>query len=282
MTWRTLTRTAGALLLTVTGRSLAAQDQIPWQSGPVEGSLGSQSKVQVGGGCQFADKDGTKAFLTLTQNPVGGSERGTVLCTIVREGADSSYWFAVFDYDASGYIKDDERSSLDADAILTSLKEGNEAGNEERKRRGWERLDLVGWEKAPYYDPATNLLTWATRVRAESDGESINHSVRLLGRAGVMKVDLVTSPEDYNAALDSFNELIASHDFNAGFRYAEWRDGDKVAQYGLTALVAGGAGVLALKSGFFGKFLKLIIAGVVALGAGLKRLFRKKPTESAS
>ena len=56
--------------------------------------------------------------------------------------------------------------------------------------------------------------------------------------------------------------------------------GDKIAEYGLTALVVGGAGAAAAKAGLLKglwKFLlagwKLVIAAIVGLGALLKRIF---------
>jgi uncharacterized membrane-anchored protein len=266
----------GFLLPSLAVAQEAQGPQVPWMFGPIQGTLGVIGQVQVGEGCGFADSDGTKTFLTLTQNPTSGSEKGTVLCQVVRSAADTTQWFAVFEYDEIGYVKDAEKEELDADKILKSLKEGNEAGNEMRRERGWETLDLVGWEKPPYYDPATNNLTWATRVRAAGGDESINHSVRLLGRGGVMKVDLVVAPDAYAQAIPAFDGLIASHEFNAGLKYSEWREGDKVAAYGLTALVAGGAGALALKSGLLGKFWKAIVLAGAALVAGVKKLFGKK------
>ena len=64
----------------------------------------------------------------------------------------------------------------------------------------------------------------------------LNHSVRLLGRGGVMSVDLVVSPEHYQRALPAFNGVIGKFEYQTGHTYAEWREGDKVAKYGLTAL----------------------------------------------
>lgn len=68
--------------------------------------------------------------------------------------------------------------------------------------------------------------------------------------------------------------------FNQGETYAEFRQGDKVATYGLVGLVAGGAAFAAGKAGLFAKlgvvfakFYKFIIAGVLALFVGIKKLF---------
>ena len=59
------------------------------------------------------------------------------------------------------------------------------------------------------------------------------------------------------SAVPDFDKLLAGFEFATGNRYAEWVKGDKVAAYGLTALVAGGVGAAAVKSGALGKLWKL-------------------------
>ena len=256
-------------------------NSIAWADGPREGSLGSVAKLSVPDGCRFTEAKGAKSFLELTENPTSGDEVGVLLCSTAPEGnpAEAQSWFVVYEYDESGYVKDDEKATLDADKILGTLRAGNEAGNRERRRRGWSELTLDGWIRPPYYDESTHNLTWATRVIAEGD-TGANHSVRLLGRGGVMKVDLVTDPEALDLVLPAFDSVIATTAFSPGNTYAEWRAGDKVAAYGLTALVAGGA---AAKLGLFGKLWKVILASgkaiivaIVAAFAWLRSLFRRK------
>ncbi len=155
-----------------------AFDKIPWEPGPILGDLGQEAQVAVPDNCLFTGGDGTRQFMELTENPTSGAERGTVLCRILdAAGETKSTWFAVFEFDDSGYVKDDEKESLDADAILASLKEGNEHGNRERKKRGWDAIYLDGWQRAPHYDEKTSNLTWATRLHGEEGGQTLNHSV---------------------------------------------------------------------------------------------------------
>lgn len=259
---------------------------IAWEKGPTDAKLGDEATLSVPAGCRFTAADGAKKFMEVTENPPDGSETGVIFC---RDPADTaSSFFVVFSWDASGYVKDTEGKSLDADKILKSLQEGNDQANDERRSRGWETVDIVGWDRAPFYDPATNNLTWATIAQTPAGQRSINHSVRLLGRGGVMRVDLVMDPEQKASALPLFSSVIASHRFVPGHRYSEWRPGDKVAEYGLTALIAGGAGAAALKLGLFGKLWKLIVAAfaalwkliaiaVAAVSTRLKAIFRRKP-----
>jgi uncharacterized membrane-anchored protein len=261
-------------------------DRIAWANGPVKGQLNDVAQVSAPAGCRFTDAKGAKDFMVLTENPPTGREAGVVLCK--GDGGENDFWFVVFEYDASGYVKDDEKTKLNAKKILSTIQEGTEAGNGERRRRGWEEIEVTGWQAAPFYDDATHNLTWATRLRAKGGTEeTVNHSVRLLGRGGVMNVDLVASKEQYAKVLDTFSELLSTYEYVPGSRYAEWRAGDKVAEYGLTALVAGGAGAAAMKLGLFGKLWKFILGIVLALkkllivavagvAAFMKKLFGKK------
>jgi uncharacterized membrane-anchored protein len=280
---------AGLLVWVLAALPLAAQETpttdpfeaIPWQLGGT-GDLGSESRVQVPDDCRFTGATGTRQFLELTQNPTAGNERGTVICGLTADG-NGIPWFVIFSYGDIGHVKDDERDKLNADDILESLRAGNAEGNKTRESRGWEPLSIDGWERPPYYDEKTNNLTWATIVSTPTEGSSINHSVRLLGREGVMNVDLVTSREHFAAVLPTFDQMVTGFGFKSGHTYGEWREGDKLAEYGLTALVAGGAGVLAVKSGILAKFWKLIVAGAVAVAAFFKKLFGKqKPADTPS
>ena len=258
-------------LATIPTVAAAQADQIPWTKGPITGVLGEAS-IDVPAGCLFTGRNGVKTFLTVTENPVSGNERGVVMC---QSEDKAEPWFVLFSYDESGYVKDDEGSHLDADAILGAIRRGTEAGNRVRERRGWGTLTVEGWTTKPFYDQSTNNLTWAISARDNTGGRTVNHSVRLLGRGGVMHADLVTTPQQLVALVPTFNSMITGFHYRPGLNYAEWRPGDKVAAYGLTALVAGGAGVALAKSGLLLKFWKLIVAGVAAGIAALKRMWGK-------
>lgn len=258
----------------------AILNEIGAKNGPMLGSLGPMAEIDVPEGFLFCDATGTRKYLELNQNPTDGSELG-MLMPDPRNGDGA--WFVCFAFADAGHIEDKDHD-LDADDLLDTLKQGNEHGNEERKRRGWDTLELVGWEKAPFYESKTNNLTWATRYKS-GDHEGVNWSTRLLGRRGYMNVDLVISPEELATALPRFESLMSGFRYREGHRYAEFRAGDKVAEYGLAALVAGGAGVVAAKTGLLAKFWKLIVAGIVALSAAIKGVWRKlrgAPSETSS
>ncbi|MBK7874209.1 MAG: DUF2167 domain-containing protein [Planctomycetes bacterium] len=245
------------------------------RTGPLTADLGGFAELTVPEGIVFVDGAGTKMFLERTQNFPSGEEVGLVLGT-----GGSEVWWAIFRFEETGYVEDAEKDELDADALLESIQTSNAEGNEERKRRGWDTVDVVGWEKAPFYDEKTNNLTWALRTRS-SDGDGVNWDVRLLGRRGVMKARLICGVDALPTILPGFDALVGTFQYKQGHKYAEFQKGDKIAEYGLGALVLGGAGVAAFKLGFFSKFWKVIAVGLVAVGAFLKnmwgRLFGGKP-----
>lgn len=237
---------------------------LDWVVGPTTAKLGNMAEFEVPEGFQFVGKPGAGKFMELMQNPSDGSELGVLLNS-------ESHWFVVFDFSNMGYVKDTDRD-LDADGMIASIREGTEASNKVRQERGWSEVHVVGWHQAPFYDPATNNLTWSI-TGSSDDGESINHSTRLLGRRGVMNANLVAAPEEIDEAVAAFDGVLEGFEFTAGNKYSEFTRGDKIAEYGLAGLIVGGAGVALVKTGLLQKFAKLIVVGVVALLGAIKKFF---------
>lgn len=241
---------------------------LAWQAGPLAAAIGNLAEIDLSSAFVFLDAAGTRQFLELTENPVSGNELAVVMPT--SETAD---WFLLFEFHDIGYVPDEEQDDLDAKAMIDSIRAGTEASNEERRRRGWQEMSILGWQEEPHYDSRTNNLSWA--VIGESGGyQNINRIVKLLGRSGVMTVTLVASPDELALAMDETDELLSGFRYQPGSTYAEYIPGqDKLAEYGLTALVVGGAGAALVKSGLLARLWKPIALGLVALGAGIKRIF---------
>ena len=199
---------------------------------------------------------------------------------ILEPTGDDERWTIVFSYEDSGHVPDDEKGKLDAEAILQSIREGTEEANNYRRSKGWEPIEVVGWKSPPAYEDETHHLIWALRNRS-AGGEGINYNTRILGRTGVMSANLVVGNEDFDTAVAHGQAAPRRLQFLSGSKYAEWRPGDKVAQYGLTGLITGGMVVAAAKTGLLAKlgvliakFAKVIIIGVLALGAAIAKFFR--------
>jgi len=250
------------------------QPKIDWTDGPVKVRLGDIAELNLPAGYRFTGKEGTVKFLELTGNPPGGSELGTIVPVSSTDDKDSEFWFVIFEFHDVGYVKDTDHDKLDADALLKTIREGTEEANKEREKHGWIPYHVKSWYKPPYYDTATKNLTWATTGYSTLQGkqeDSVNYSVRLLGRRGTMNAELVLEPNLVNTVLPKFDTLLAGYSYLPGSSYSDFRAGDKVAEYGLAALIGGGATAVALKTGLLAKFWKLIVAGFAAIAAFLKR-----------
>lgn len=257
------------LLLSIAGHGQTPNlKDIKWQEGPSIGNLSNKAEVRIPAGYVFAGANDTRVIMEELKNPTSGNEMGF----IAPAGED---WFVVFEFDDVGYIRDDEKDSLDADAMLESIKKGTEAGNKERQRRGWPIMTILGWEQKPRYNETTHNLEWA--IRGESQGQLvINYNTRLLGRGGVMRVTLVTDPTTLSPTLPKFKNVLAGFDFKQGQKYAEFRQGDKVAKYGLAALIVGGAAAVATKTGMFKWIWKVLVVAFIAIAVFFKKLFSRK------
>ena len=246
---------------------------IPWISGPNTGELAEWATLTVPAGFSFTGQNGASRVMELTGNLPSGTEVGVII-------PDSSSWFVVFSFDACGYVADDEKADLDANEMLKSMKEHSIESNKERVRRGMDELFIVGWKLPPYYDSSTHNLQWAFTVRDTSNLLSVNFNTRLLGRDGVMEVMLAADPDSLDVIKPVLASLLSGFSFKTGRAYSEFRDGDKMAEYGLTALVVGGGAAVAAKSGLFKYLWKLIIVVVAGGSAFVKKLFSRRRDET--
>lgn len=98
-------------------------------------------------------------------------------------------------------------------------------------------------------------------------------------------MNMITSASQIGADKASAQTLLNNLEFNEGKRYADFNPAtDKVAEYGLAALIAGVAakklGFFAIIAAFLAKFAKLAIAGVIGLGMAARKFFSKKEEDA--
>jgi len=231
-----------------------------------DADIGGMAKIHVPQGYRVAGSDDTQKLMELYGNIVSGAELAYI-------SPDDMSWFALFEFDPVGYVKDDEKDKLNADEILKQLKEGQKAANEQLTQRGQPTLEVLGWKKPPFYNPATNNLEWAIRLRSSAGGEVLNYKTKILGRHGVMDVVLVCDDSQIDGVLPIYQNLLTGYSFKKENSYASFVKGDKVAEYGLTGLIVGGGLLAAAKSGLLTKLFKPLIVAVVAVGAFIKKIF---------
>lgn len=249
---------------------------------------GGQARVVVAEGFAYLNAADTAKLLTeIWGNPPGSGEG--VLGAIVPKGVSvlaPESWAAIITYDNDGHVSDEDASSINYDDLLKEMQDGVAESNEERTKQGYDAISLVGWAQKPTYDAQGHKLHWAKHLQFGKDAHTLNYAIRALGRTGVLQVNVVadmTRLDDVNAKVPQLLNMVS---FNEGNRYADFKEGDPVAAYGIAALVAGG---IAAKAGLFKGLLALLAAswkfiaiGFVALGGFIYRLFggRKQEPEA--
>jgi uncharacterized membrane-anchored protein len=220
--------------------------------------------------------------LAVWGNPPDAATLGMIVpaSTSVRgEGG----WAVVVTYDKDGHVKDDDADKIDYDDLLKEMQSSIADGNAERKKQGYEGLVLKGWAERPSYDKASHKMYWAKQIHFDdSPQDTLNYNVRVLGREGVLVLNAVADAGQIGQVKQDMRIVTGFTEFTPGNRYTDFDSKtDKVAEYGLAALVAGG---VAAKLGLFGKlfalllaFKKIIFVAVAALGATFFKRFKDKP-----
>ncbi|WP_248918675.1 DUF2167 domain-containing protein [Pseudomonas entomophila] len=214
-------------------------------------------------------------------NPPGFKTLGMIIPTAVNPLADNG-WGVIISYKNDGHISDDDAAKIDYADLLEQMKADDEEDNKERRKEGYAGLTLLGWAEPPSYDQATHKMYWARELKAEdADQTTLNYSIRVLGREGVLELNAVAAMADLQTIKQETPKILAFTNFTDGNRYADYdAKTDKLAPYGLAALVAGG---IAAKAGLFAKigvallaFKKFIILGLVAIAGFFGKLFKRK------
>ena len=138
--------------------------------GPSDVKLSSHATLKLPQGYVYIPPKEATRLLQAMGNRVGDGVLGMVFPSSEKQ----EQWFVVMQFDAAGYIKDDDAKDWKADELLDSLKAGTEEANADRRARGISEMEVIGWVEKPHYEFATHQLVWAmsTRQRGAADSAS--------------------------------------------------------------------------------------------------------------
>jgi uncharacterized membrane-anchored protein len=245
---------------------------------------GAGATLHLGTKYYFLGADDAKRVLTEAWgNPPG--EVSDVLGLVMPAGSNvfDNIWGAVITFKDSGYVTDDDANSADYDKILTDMRSGEADNNAERVKAGYKAMHLVGWAQPPSYDKANHSLIWARDLKIDgSPVDTLNYDVRVLGRKGVLSMNMLWDMGHLDAVHSAAQEFGKTATFATGQTYADYNSStDKSAGYGLAGLVAGGVaivaakklGLLAILLPFLKKGFILLLVAFAAAWRWVKRLF---------
>ena len=250
---------------------------LKYQTGEIQ-LPAAKAKISLKDGFQYLDRAGAKTLLVdIWHNPPQAAAQviGVIVPKEFHPLGDVS-WAVTIESASDGYVKDDEFDSMDFNSVLKDMKEGSKAASKERVAAGYGKMELADWATAPHYDKSQHKLFWAKKYDVDGPEQSLNYDIRVLGRAGHLELSLISEMSQFKEIESQVPTILSMVDFTDGNRYADYRSGDKVAEYGIAALITGGVlaktGLLKGLLLFLAKGWKLVLVGVVGIGAFIKRI----------
>jgi uncharacterized membrane-anchored protein len=245
----------------------------------------AEARFHLGSGFRYLDKaDARKVLEQLWGNPPDDTVLGLVVPTAQPLQSDDS-WAVVVTFADDGYVSDEDAEKIDYAQMLKDMQSGAKEENAERKKDGYEAVNLVGWAVPPRYDEASKKLYWAKELDFEGTSQhTLNYDIRVLGRRGYVSLNAVSGMTELDTVRSGMQQLLPMTEFDQGARYADYdASSDKLAAYGIAALIGGG---LAAKTGLFAKLglmllglkklLIPLVLGVGAFGKKIVGLFNRK------
>lgn len=222
--------------------------------------------------------DAEKVLVEVWGNPPGSQTLGMLFPSNYTP-FDHGAWAVTIQYEEEGYVSDKDADEIDYSELMSLMQQSTEAASRERRKQGYETIELVGWAANPFYDKNNHKLYWAKELKFGSqEKNTLNYNIRVLGRKGVLVLNFIAGMDQKNRVDEQLKTVLAMADFNNGYRYDEFDPGvDKVAAYGIGALVAGKVlaktGFLAASLLFLKKFGVFIL---MAVGVLFGRIFRSR------
>ncbi|MDH5473659.1 MAG: DUF2167 domain-containing protein [Gammaproteobacteria bacterium] len=213
-------------------------------------------------------------------NPPGaGSDTLGMILPSEQTPFDEGAWAVTIEYIEDGYVADENADEIQYDELLSQMKQETRIASQERVKQGYEAIELIGWAATPFYDKSSHKLHWAKEVKfGVNPDNTLNYNIRVLGRRGVLVLNFIAGMEQKQLIDANIDTVLALAEFDQGSRYEDFDASvDKVAAYGIGALVAG---KVIAKTGFLAAALiflkKFGILFLLAAGALLKKIWQRK------
>jgi uncharacterized membrane-anchored protein len=197
--------------------------------------------------------------------------------------SSSSQAEVYYEWRDEGYVGDSDWDDVNSDQLLEDYRRGTEEANDDRIANGFKPMQVVGWLERPHYDKSTHTVTYAMELK-DQDGGWANAFALRLGRAGYTEFTWVGSVGLFQGAGGRpalLDQALASHRYEDGYRYQDFKEGDQVAAYGIAGLVAAavgakfGKGLIAALIAFLIAGKKIAIPAVALLGAAALKFGRR-------
>jgi uncharacterized membrane-anchored protein len=238
-------------------------DKLGWIDGPKVISFGSaDAKINVRSGSSYLAGQDAVQYMYWVNGSVFNID-------YLIQTPNATYTYS---FNKVGRTPNDFKD-LNSDDLLKSMKDNMPASNAKRTQAGLETATNIKWFQKPAFDEKNHAAYYSYLVDWSNGDKTVQSSVMILGRSGHAKIRVLMEAKAYSR--DNIILAIDTFGYNKEQEYTAWRQGDLVAAAGVAGLVAasaGGKAVVAASKGLW----KIILAGIVALGAFIFGFFSRK------
>jgi uncharacterized membrane-anchored protein len=238
-------------------------DKLGWIDGPKVISFGSaDAKINVRSGSSYLAGQDAVQYMYWVNGSVFNVD-------YLIQTPNATYTYS---FNKVGRTPNDFKD-LNSDDLLKSMKDNMPASNVKRTQAGLETATNIKWFQKPAFDEKNHAAYYSYLVDWSNGDKTVQSSVMILGRSGHAKIRVLMDAKAYSR--DNIILAIDTFGYNKEQEYTAWKQGDLVAAAGVAGLVAasaGGKAVVAASKGLW----KIILAGIVALGAFIFGFFSRK------
>jgi|GEM_PF-3842818 len=221
-------------------------DDIRWEHGPATLDIDGVATITIPAGYIMAKGDNVRLLLQRRHAPFHEADRAIV----ARESFARTYGgYMLIRYNKIGYVKEDG-GEIDKDKLLRDKIRRQELANRRRKSLGYRTGVITGWAIEPYYNEKKGVVEYGLNIAwYDPDGRLKNNSTNfhsaLLGREGVLTIQIVEHSDTFDKYLRQYAEIIESIAFYPALSYASVETKplkeEEVSQYSIVDIIQGDA-----------------------------------------
>ncbi|WP_052761740.1 DUF2167 domain-containing protein [Aurantiacibacter luteus] len=253
----------------------------------------ARARLDLGGDYRFYGPADTRLILVdIWENPP--AEADGVLGLVMPAASDprERSWGAIVTWEPLGWVSAEDARSADYDALMRQMQTETLAANDIRRDEGFPEVTLEGWAQRPRYDSVHRAVTWGRQLSyADGGPDGLHYDLRLLGRRGVLSLDMVGEMDQLPEIRAAAADLAERARFDPGARHVDYDEArDEAAGFGIAGLVGAGTGLVVAKNvGLLALLAKLaqpigvaLLVLAAALATPLRRLFRRNEADPAT
>lgn len=158
----------------------------------------------------------------------GGSADPTIIGMLLPRAlspVSEGGWGLSMQHLDTGYVDARRWKNVNAQDLLKTLQQHSQA-------------EVLNWAMPPTFDPKSGVLMFATEVKLPGTTDTaVFPKVLLLGREGLLLMKGVVEKKHWEGMKAQLQDLSRSVTFQAGYQYTDVQAGDRVYDYGMTALI---------------------------------------------